>query len=155
MFLDTGKCFWILGRVLDSGKCFWILGSVLNSGKCFVPMSHGRIQLVIMDTQHGVRAAPQTKFCNDWQSNEPLRGLYATVSEIQHKASSLRHRPALGVRGEEVLESGGRGWEKREEGFSPFAFSLLSSYPQETPNTQGKKRPRQIRYTSSVNSFSN
>ena len=29
---------------------------------------------------------------------------------------------------------------KRKEGFSPFAFSLLSSYPQETPNTQGTKR---------------
>ena len=36
MFLDSGKCFWILGSVLDSGKCFWILGSVLDSGKCFV-----------------------------------------------------------------------------------------------------------------------
>ena len=38
--LDSGKCFWILGRVfwilevfLDSGKCFWILGSVLGPGK--------------------------------------------------------------------------------------------------------------------------
>ena len=40
MFLDSGKCFWILGRVLDSGKCFWILGSVLESGKCFVLTSH-------------------------------------------------------------------------------------------------------------------
>ena len=35
MFLDSGKCFWILGSVLDSGKRFWILGSVLDSGKCF------------------------------------------------------------------------------------------------------------------------
>ena len=28
--LDSGKCFWILGRVLDSKTCFWILGSVLH-----------------------------------------------------------------------------------------------------------------------------
>ena len=27
MFLDSGKCFWILESVLGSGKCFWILGS--------------------------------------------------------------------------------------------------------------------------------
>ena len=42
LFLDSnsGKCFWILGRVLDSGKCPWILGRVLDSGKCFVPTSH-------------------------------------------------------------------------------------------------------------------
>ena len=52
--LDSGTCFWILGRVLDSGKCFgfwevfWVLGSVfgfwdvfgfweefLDSGTCF------------------------------------------------------------------------------------------------------------------------
>ena len=52
--LDSGKCFWILGRVLDSKtcfwilgsifpsrKCFWILGSVLDSGTCFFPMRHG------------------------------------------------------------------------------------------------------------------
>ena len=45
--LDSGKCFWILGRVfgfwevfLDSGTWFWILGSVLESGKCFVLTSH-------------------------------------------------------------------------------------------------------------------
>ena len=30
VFMDSGKCFWILGNVLDSGKCFWILGSVLS-----------------------------------------------------------------------------------------------------------------------------
>ena len=35
VFLDSGKCFWILGSVLDSGTCFWIRGSVLDSGKCF------------------------------------------------------------------------------------------------------------------------
>ena len=29
---------------LDSGKCFGILGSVLDSGKCFVPMGHRTIQ---------------------------------------------------------------------------------------------------------------
>ena len=53
VFLDSGKCFWILGSVVDSGKCFWILGSVLDSrtcfwilgsvvdsGTCFVPTSH-------------------------------------------------------------------------------------------------------------------
>ena len=45
MFLDSGKCFWILGSVLDSGKCFWILGRVLDSGKCFVLMSHRKFQL--------------------------------------------------------------------------------------------------------------
>ena len=34
--LDSGTCFWILGRVLDSGKCFgfwevfWVLGSVFG-----------------------------------------------------------------------------------------------------------------------------
>ena len=50
---------------LDSGTCFGFWEVFLDSGKCFVPMSHGRIQLVIMDTQHGVRAAPKTKFCND------------------------------------------------------------------------------------------
>ena len=98
--------------------------------------------------QHQKRNSAMTD--NPTNHSEDYNFFYATVSEIQHKASSLRHRPALGVRGEEVLESGGRGWEKREEGFSPFAFSLLSSYPQEKPNTQGKKRPRQIRYTSSV-----
>ena len=30
MFLDSGMCFWILGRVLGSKKCFWILESVLS-----------------------------------------------------------------------------------------------------------------------------
>ena len=47
MFLDSGKCFWILGSVfgfwevfLDSGKCFWVLGRVLESGKCVVLTSH-------------------------------------------------------------------------------------------------------------------
>ena len=30
VFLDCGKCFWNLGRVLDSGKCFWILESILS-----------------------------------------------------------------------------------------------------------------------------
>ena len=40
VFLDPGKCLWILGSVLDSGKCLWILRSVLDSGKCFVPMGH-------------------------------------------------------------------------------------------------------------------
>ena len=43
VFLNSGKCFWILGRV-------WILGSIfrfwevfLNSGTCFVPTSHRRM----------------------------------------------------------------------------------------------------------------
>ena len=27
--MDSGKCLWILGRVLDSETCFWILGTVL------------------------------------------------------------------------------------------------------------------------------
>ena len=42
VFLDSGTCFWILGRVLDSGKSFgfwevfWILGRVLDFGKCFL-----------------------------------------------------------------------------------------------------------------------
>ena len=47
MFLDSGKCFWVLGSVfgfwevfLDSGKCFWVLGRVLESGKCVVLTSH-------------------------------------------------------------------------------------------------------------------
>ena len=37
LFLDSEKCFWILGsgHVLDSGTRFWVLGSVLDSGKCF------------------------------------------------------------------------------------------------------------------------
>ena len=54
VYLDSGKCVRILGRVLDSGTCFgfwevfldsgkcfgfwevfWILGRVLDSGKCF------------------------------------------------------------------------------------------------------------------------
>ena len=41
MFLDSGKGFgfwegfWILGRTLNSGKCFWILGRVLDSGTYF------------------------------------------------------------------------------------------------------------------------
>ena len=42
--------FWILGRVFGFWDVFWILGRVLDSGTCFVPMSHGRIQLAIMDT---------------------------------------------------------------------------------------------------------
>ena len=48
LFLDSnsGKCFWILGRVLDSGKCLWILGRVLDSGKCFVPTSHRTLRLL-------------------------------------------------------------------------------------------------------------
>ena len=45
MFLDSGTCFGILGRVLDSGTCFGILGSVLDSGTCFVLMSHRKIAL--------------------------------------------------------------------------------------------------------------
>ena len=41
VFLDSGKCFWILGSVLVSEKCFWIRPErVLDSGKCFVPTSH-------------------------------------------------------------------------------------------------------------------
>ena len=47
VFLDSGKCFWILGNVfgfwevfLDSGKCCWVLGRVLESGKCVVLTSH-------------------------------------------------------------------------------------------------------------------
>ena len=41
VYLDSGKCVRILGRVLDSGMCFgfwevfWVLGRVLDSGKCF------------------------------------------------------------------------------------------------------------------------
>ena len=41
MFLESGKCFWILGSVLDSWKCFgfwkcfWILESVSDSWNCF------------------------------------------------------------------------------------------------------------------------
>ena len=65
MFLDSGKCFWIVGSVLNCGKCFWILGRVfgfwdvfldsgtcfgfwdvfLDSGKCFVPTSHRKPEL--------------------------------------------------------------------------------------------------------------
>ena len=49
VYLDSGKCVRILGRVLDSGTCFgfwdvfWILGSVLGSGTCFVPTSYRRM----------------------------------------------------------------------------------------------------------------
>ena len=35
VFLDSGKCFWILGSVFGFWEVFWILGSVLDSGKCF------------------------------------------------------------------------------------------------------------------------
>ena len=49
MVLNSGKCFGFWEVFLDSGKCFWILGSVfgfwevfLDSGKCFVLMSHRR-----------------------------------------------------------------------------------------------------------------
>ena len=35
MFLDSAKCFWILGSVLDSGTCFWILQSVFGFWEVF------------------------------------------------------------------------------------------------------------------------
>ena len=35
MFLDSGKCFWILGRVFEFWEVFWILGSIL-----LIPTSH-------------------------------------------------------------------------------------------------------------------
>ena len=35
MFLDSRKCFWILGSVLDSGTCFWILQSVFGFWEVF------------------------------------------------------------------------------------------------------------------------
>ena len=33
--LNSGKCFWILGRVLDSRKCFGFWEVFLDSGNCF------------------------------------------------------------------------------------------------------------------------
>ena len=39
VFLDSGKCFWILRRVLDSGEVF------LDSGKRFVRTSHRSSQI--------------------------------------------------------------------------------------------------------------
>ena len=35
VFLDSRKCFWILGSVLDSGTCFWILQSVFGFWEVF------------------------------------------------------------------------------------------------------------------------
>ena len=55
VFLPSGKCFWILRRVLDSGKCFvrtshrssQIPDTAIHSdsGKCFVRTSHRSSQI--------------------------------------------------------------------------------------------------------------
>ena len=38
MFLDSEKCFWILGRVFGFWDVFWILGGVLDSLSTLSPL---------------------------------------------------------------------------------------------------------------------
>ena len=85
VFLDSGKCFWILESVLDAGKCFWILGSVLSL-RATVPWARNYLQ-----------ARCRTCSLSSWLNKDLTRFTQSLSRVPRQNGASERKAPLEGI----------------------------------------------------------